>query len=80
MTLTFPYNYRQVRREKQAVLGWSDRQGQWGDMSGMEHKINKTGLKWGHLRHVYIRKEVPARHLEKSHKPFLESLRTRVHF
>ena len=31
-------------------------------MTGRDHKINKTGLKQGHLQHLHVSKEVPTRH------------------
>jgi len=34
----------------------------WGDATGTEHKINKTGLKRGHLQHLCVSKETPTRH------------------
>lgn len=34
----------------------------WGDVTAMEHKINKTGLKQGHLQHLHISKEMPTWH------------------
>lgn len=34
----------------------------WGHVTGTDHKINKMGLKRGHLQHLYISKEMPARY------------------
>ena len=34
----------------------------WVDVIGKDHKINKTGIKQGHLQHLQIIKEMPKRH------------------
>lgn len=31
----------------------------WGDVTRPEHKM---GLKWGHLQHLHVSKEMPTRH------------------
>ena len=39
-----------------------DEQRAWGDVTGTGHKINKMGLKRGHLQHLHVSKEMPIRH------------------
>lgn len=34
-----------------------------GDANHEEHKRNKTGLKWGHLKHLHVSEEVSPRSL-----------------
>lgn len=34
----------------------------WGDVTGRDYKINKMGLKQGHLQHFYVSKEAPTMH------------------
>lgn len=48
----------------------------WGGVTGKDHKINKMGLRQGHLQHVHLHvsKEVPTRHHHgEILKPFLGS-------
>lgn len=44
----------------------------WGDVTGRDHKISKTGLKQHYLQNSHVSKEVPTKHLsEKCPKAFL---------
>lgn len=35
----------------------ADKQGTWDDVNNEEHKMNKTGLQWLHLKHSRVSKE-----------------------
>lgn len=39
-----------------------DEQSAWGDVTGRSHKINRTGIKQGHLQHLHVSKKVPTSH------------------
>ena len=46
-----------------------DKQRACSDVNKKECKINKTSLKWCHLKHLHVSKEVPIRHhYGKSHQ------------
>lgn len=42
--------------------GRVDDQRACGDDNRKEHKINKMGLKWGHLQHLHVSKQMWTRH------------------
>ena len=39
-----------------------DEERAWSDVNKKEHKINKTGLKQSHLKHLHVSKKVPIMH------------------
>lgn len=46
----------------EGVMDKVRKQRAWGDVTGMEHKINKMGLKRDYLQQLHVSEEVPTRH------------------
>ena len=46
----------------EGVINKVDKHKVWNDVNEVEHKINKTGFKFGHLKYLHVSKEVPTRH------------------
>ena len=59
----------------EGVINKVDKHKVWNDVNEVEHKINKTGFKFGHLKYLHVSKEVPTRqhYGETPHRPFREN-------
>lgn len=44
------------------MMDRADKQRAWGDANEGKDRTNKTQLKWGHLKHLQVSKEVLTRH------------------
>lgn len=46
------------QQSSEEVVGGVSKQRVWDDVNRRDLVTNKTGLKWGHLKHMHINKEV----------------------